>query len=79
MRRYLLDSGIASDLINRRHGIPERCQLEVTRGNRIGLGMPVLAELVYGIEYGENRDRLPVLVRNAGPKRSSLWSGNASG
>ena len=57
MRRYLLDSGIASDLINHRHGVPDRCQLEVTRGNRIGLGMPVLAELVYGIEYGENRDR----------------------
>jgi len=57
MRRYLLDSTIASDLINHRHGIPERCRLEVTRGNRIGIGMPVLAELVYGIEYGENRDR----------------------
>ncbi|WP_020470236.1 type II toxin-antitoxin system VapC family toxin [Zavarzinella formosa] len=57
MTRYLLDSGILGHLVNRRQGIRERCQLETRKGNIIGIGVPVLAELVYGIEYGENRDR----------------------
>ena len=57
MKRFLLDSGIVSDLVNRRNAIPERARAETARGNRLGIGMPVLAELVFGIEYGENRDR----------------------
>lgn len=55
--RYLLDSGIASDYINRRHGVHERAREEVTKGNPIGIGMPVLAELVAGIEHSQSRDR----------------------
>jgi tRNA(fMet)-specific endonuclease VapC len=57
MRRFLLDTGIAGDFINRRRGIFERAQREVTRGNRVGIGIPVLAELVYGIEQSTSRDR----------------------
>jgi tRNA(fMet)-specific endonuclease VapC len=57
MTRYLLDSGILSDLINRRNGVRERCRTEVARGHKIGTCVPVLAELAYGVEYGENRDR----------------------
>jgi hypothetical protein len=45
MIRYLLDTGIAGDYINRRNGVFDRAQEEVARGNRIGLGIPVLAEL----------------------------------
>jgi tRNA(fMet)-specific endonuclease VapC len=48
--RYLLDTGIASDYINRRHGVYERAREEVSRGNAIGIGLPVLAELAAGIE-----------------------------
>lgn len=63
MRRFLLDSGIAGDLINRRHGAFERARQEVAKGNRIG--MPVLAELVYGIECSASRDRNMMALRSA--------------
>lgn len=57
MRRFLLDTGIASDFMNRRHGVWERAQQEVAKGNRLGISMPVLAELAYGIELSASRDR----------------------
>jgi tRNA(fMet)-specific endonuclease VapC len=57
MKRLLLDTGTAGDYINRRRGVYERAREEVARGNRIGIGMPVLAELVYGIELSASRDR----------------------
>lgn len=65
MRRFLLDSGIAGDLINRRHGVFERARQEVAQGNRIGIGVPVLAELVYGIESSASRDRNMKALRSA--------------
>ena len=57
MTRFLLDSGIASDYINRRDGVFERARSEVAKGNRIGVGIPVFAELVAGIERSQPRDR----------------------
>lgn len=57
MMRFLLDSGIASDYINRRNGVYERARVEVAKGNLIGIGIPVLAELVAGIEHSSSRDR----------------------
>src|SRR5262245_54033977 len=57
MRRFLLDSTIASDYINRRHGIFEKARAEVAKGNPIGIAMPVLAELAAGIEHSASRDR----------------------
>jgi tRNA(fMet)-specific endonuclease VapC len=56
MRRFLLDTGIAGDFINRRRGIYEYARHEVARGNRVGIGIPVLAELVYGLELSTSRD-----------------------
>jgi len=44
MRRFLLDSTIASDYINRRHGIFEKARAEVAKGNP-------------GIEHSASRDR----------------------
>ncbi len=55
--KYLLDTGIASDYINRRHGVYERARDAVARGHRIGIGTPVLAELWFGIEQSASRDR----------------------
>jgi tRNA(fMet)-specific endonuclease VapC len=55
--RFLLDSGIASDYVNRRHGVDVRARAEVNRGNVIGIGTPILAELVSGIEQSDSRDR----------------------
>jgi tRNA(fMet)-specific endonuclease VapC len=73
VRKYLLDSGIASDFINRRHGVPDRFRAEVTLGRRIGVGTPVLAELVYGIEASQNRDRNMQALRLALPALT-LWA-----
>jgi tRNA(fMet)-specific endonuclease VapC len=57
MRRFLLDTGIAGKFINRRDGVFERGLIETSHGNRIGICHPVLAELVYGVEYSASRDR----------------------
>ncbi len=57
MTRFLLDTNIAGHYINRRHGVFERARIEVANGNPIGIGIPVLAELVAGIEHSSSRDR----------------------
>lgn len=57
MSRFLLDTGIASDYINRRYGVFDRARSEVAKGNSIGIGLPVLAELAAGIEHSQSRDR----------------------
>jgi len=55
--RYLLDSGIASDLINRRGLVPSRVKAARFRGDRIGLGTPVLGELIAGIQNSTDPGR----------------------
>lgn len=57
MRRFLLDTGIASDYINRRHGVLERAKEEVARGNRIGICVPVVGELFAGVEASASREK----------------------
>lgn len=65
MSRFLLDSGIASDYLNHRHRVFERGRHEVAAGNRIGIVVPVLAELVAGIEHSQARDRNMQRLQNA--------------
>lgn len=55
MRRYLLDSGIASDYISRRFGVYERTRTQVLGGDRVGIGTPVLGELLGGIRKSQTR------------------------
>lgn len=57
MRRYLLDTGAAGDYLARRNNVFARAREEVARGNRIGICVPVLGELYYGIEWSASRDR----------------------
>lgn len=57
MRRYLLDTNAAADYINRRNQVRERATTEMARGNRIGIVVPVLAELWFGVENSATRDR----------------------
>jgi len=57
MRRFLLDTGIAQDFANRRHGVGERADAERHRGHRIGICVPVLGELWSGVEGSRSRDR----------------------
>src|SRR5437870_4738145 len=78
MRRYLLDTGIAADYINRRHGVYERARAEVARGNRIGISVPVLAELYYGIEFSESREKNMQRLHVAPPSSSASTGQNAT-
>jgi tRNA(fMet)-specific endonuclease VapC len=57
MTRFLLDSGIAGDYIDRRNGVHDRARTETQKGNRVGTAVPILAELVSGIERSQSRDR----------------------
>lgn len=57
MSRFLLDTGIAQDFINRRNGVVERVDAERHRGHRIGICTPVLGELWSGVEGSASRER----------------------
>lgn len=57
MRRYLLDSNVAGDFIAKRGNVQERARSARDAGSRIGIGVPVLAELYYGIEYSVSREK----------------------
>jgi hypothetical protein len=50
MTRFLLDTGMAADYINRRRGVYQQARNVVAQGHQLGIGLPVLAELWYGIE-----------------------------
>jgi tRNA(fMet)-specific endonuclease VapC len=72
MTRFLLDSNSASDYINQRFGVFEHARGEVAKGNPIGIGIPVLAELVAGIEHSSSRDRNMQSLKTALPSLK-LW------
>jgi tRNA(fMet)-specific endonuclease VapC len=67
MTRFLLDTGMAADYINRRHGVYQRARDAVSKGHRLGIGLPVLAELWYGIENSSTRDRNAERLRRVLP------------
>ncbi len=54
MKRYLLDSGVASDFVNARGQVRSRVMESARAGNRIGIPTPVLAELVGGVLASQN-------------------------
>lgn len=71
-RKYLLDTGPAFDLLFHRRGIRERVREARIRGFRIGIGMPVLGEIIAGVEASATRDaNLPVVRR--GLSEFVLW------
>lgn len=55
MKRYLLDTGIAADYVNRRSGVYARARKALSDGARLGLGAPVLGELWDGVFYSATR------------------------
>jgi tRNA(fMet)-specific endonuclease VapC len=67
MTRFLLDTGIAGSYIGRRSGVYARAREAVGRGDRIGIGLPVLAELWYGVENSSTRDRNAARLRRVLP------------
>ena len=54
--RYLLDTGIMGDFINRRRGVDARVRAARQSGARIGTCIPVVGELFYGIELSSTRE-----------------------
>ena len=72
MRRFLLDTGPAQDFNHDRNGIRGRVQAERRRGNRIGIGTPVLGELWAGLGGSESRER-NIHRLHFGLSRLILW------
>ena len=65
MRRFLLDTNAAGDLIEKRGKTPDRAREARRKGGRIGIAMPVLAELYYGVEFSASRDKNLQRLRRA--------------
>jgi len=65
MRRYLLDTNTAGDFIDKRGETPERAREARRAGARIGIGIPVLAELYYGVEFSASREKNLERLRRA--------------
>jgi tRNA(fMet)-specific endonuclease VapC len=72
MKRYLLDTGMAGDLIYRRKGVYRRSQLVRRNGDHVGIGMPTVGELLAGAEYSDTRERNLPLVEKA-VRRLFIW------
>jgi len=72
MKRYILDTGIVSELLNDLGNVGTRVWEERRRGNRVGTVMPVVAELYYGAENSATRDEnLALLARSL--KKLIIW------
>ncbi len=67
MTRFLLDTGTAGDYINRRRDVYAQARAAVAQGHRVGIGLPVLAELWYGVENSNSRDRNAERLRRVLP------------
>jgi tRNA(fMet)-specific endonuclease VapC len=57
MKRYLLDTNAAADFIDREPKVVDRVDRARQQGARIGICVPVLAELHYGVENSATRDK----------------------
>lgn len=65
MKRFLLDTNAAADCIFRRRGVDERAKLARKDGAKIGIALPVMAELLGGIEFSASREKnLDIVNRN---------------
>ncbi len=72
MRRYLLDTNAAADCIFRRRDVDERVKQACAAGHKIGIGIPVLGELLAGVESSASRARnLEIVERNV--RLFRLW------
>ena len=68
MTRFLLDTGSAADYIHRRRDIYDRARAAIKAGHRIGIGLPVLAELWFGVENSSSRERNANTLRRVLPE-----------
>jgi tRNA(fMet)-specific endonuclease VapC len=68
MTRFLLDTGSAADYIHRRRDVYARARAAVANGDRVGIGLPVVAELWFGVENSSSRDRNAERLRRVLPE-----------
>lgn len=73
MRRFLLDTGIAGLYLDDKRGVFERAEAETAKGNRIGIALPVLGELVFRAEGSPHRDRNLLRLRKAVDEEWRIW------
>src|ERR1051325_10929443 len=57
MKRYLLDTNSTANCIFRRKDMHDRVKQARASGAKIGIGIPVLAELLGGVEYSASREK----------------------
>jgi tRNA(fMet)-specific endonuclease VapC len=72
MRRFIFDAGIAALHLDRKRRVFERAAAEVARGNRVGVAVPVLAELTFRAEGSPRREQNLLRLRQA-PDVWKLW------
>ena len=72
MTRYILDTNALSDFIHRRNGVEGMVHVARTRGDRIGTCVPVIGELMYGVERSATRDENRKRVRT-GLSQIVIW------
>ena len=73
MTRYLLDTGIATENAAVLASFASRVKAARLRGDRVGLGTPVLGELIAGIQNSNDPPRhLTTMWRNIA--HLALWS-----
>src|SRR3954447_4696711 len=68
MTRFLLDTGCAADYIHCRRGVYDRARASIRAGHKIGIGLPVLAELWFGVENSTSRERNADKLRRVLPE-----------
>lgn len=56
MKRYLLDTGPAQDFLFRRRGVQEKAEEARSTGAKVGICIPVLGEIVAGLEGSASRE-----------------------
>ena len=72
MKRYILDSGIVTDLINHRNGVDQKAADAFRQGGRLGIGTPVLGELLAGLYNSASRQNNEARLERMLP-RLMLW------
>lgn len=72
IKKYLLDSNAVTQFINRREPFSKRVKEVRTQGSRIGTCEPVVAELMFGLEFSASRDRNKILL-NRGLQKIYCW------
>ena len=72
MSKYLLDSSAVADCIFQRHSVDLRAMQARRQGHVIGTALPVVAEMLGGIEFSQSRER-NLLILNRKLSLFRLW------